>query len=109
MVDRVTGSTSFEVLNDGSLSVYDLYRQMLGDFGALVRTASLVLTEEMLHEGYRDPANLNAPSIPPYLRPKGVTSWPAEYPKDYGTAVGIGIRDRHALSSAATMLNVIGA
>jgi hypothetical protein len=112
MVDRVTGSTSFEVLNDGSLSVYDLYRQIqagtmsrklfgqtfnyydgeafaglpfgqLGDFGALVRTVSLVLTEEMLREGYRDPANLNAPSIPPYLRPEGLTSWPTEYPKEF--------------------------
>ena len=72
MVDRISGSTSFEILNDGSPTVYDLYRQLqagttpgklfaqtcnyydgdafvglpfgqLGDFGALVRSESLVL------------------------------------------------------------------
>ena len=58
----------------------------LGDFGALVRTATLVLTEEILREAHRDPANPNAPSIPPYLRPEGVTSWPAEYPKEFQAA-----------------------
>ncbi len=48
-----------------------------------MRSESLVLTEEILREAYRDPANPNAPSIPPYLRPEGVTSWPAEYPKEF--------------------------
>ena len=112
MVDRVSGSTSFEILNDGSPTVYELYRQIqagtasrklfaqsfnyydgekyvglpfgqLGDFGALARTESLVLTEEILHEAYRDPAGPNTPSVPPYLRPGGVASWPAEYPKEF--------------------------
>jgi len=112
IVNRVSGSTSFEILNDGRPSVYELYRQVragtatrklfgqtfnyydgeafvglpfgkLGEFGALVRTESLVLTEEILREAYRDPAAPNAPSIPPYLRPAGVTSWPAEYPKQF--------------------------
>jgi hypothetical protein len=112
IVDRVSGSKSFEVLNDGSPNVYDLYRQIqvgtvsrklfgqtfnyydgeafvglsigqLGDFGALVRTASLVLTEEILSEAYRDPANPTAPTIPPYLRPEGVTSWTTEYPQEF--------------------------
>jgi len=36
-----------------------------------VRTASLDLTEEILREAYRDPANPNAPDRPPYLRPRG--------------------------------------
>jgi RHS repeat-associated protein len=112
MVNRVSGSTSFEILNDGSQTVYDLYRQIqagaaqrklfgqsfnyydgdafvglpfgqLGDFGALVRTTSLVLTEEILREAYRDPANPNAPDRPPYLRPEGITNWPAEYPQEF--------------------------
>lgn len=114
MVDRVCASTSFEILNDGSPSVFELYRQIqagtvtpkpklfgqtcnyydgepfvglpfgsLGDFGALVRGESLVLTEEILREAYRDPANPNAPTIPPYLRPEGVTNWPTEYPKEF--------------------------
>jgi RHS repeat-associated protein len=112
MVNRVSGSTSFEILNDGSQTVYDLYRQIqagtaqrklfgqsfnyydgdafvglpfgqLGDFGALVRTTSLVLTEEILRDAYRDPVNPNAPIAPPYLRPDGVTNWPAEYPQEF--------------------------
>ena len=74
-------STSFEILNDGSPTVFELYRQLqagtaartlvgqtfnyydgeafvglpfgeLGDFGALVRSESLVLTEEILREAY---------------------------------------------------------
>src|SRR5262245_15669393 len=112
MVNRVSGSASFEILNDGSQTVYDLYRQIqagaaqrklfgqsfnyydgdafvglpfgqLGNFGALARTTSLVLTEEILREAYRDPANPNAPDRPPYLRPEGVTSWAAEYPQEF--------------------------
>src|SRR5262249_36566741 len=54
-----------------------------GEFGAVVRTESLVLTEELLREAYRDPAAPNGPSLPPYLRPAGVTSWPAGYPKAF--------------------------
>jgi RHS repeat-associated protein len=112
LVSRVSGSTSYEILNDGSPTVYDLYRQVqagtaartlfgqtfnyydgeafvglpfgkLGDFGALVRTATLVLTEEILRDAFRDPANPDAPNIPPYLRPGGVSNWPAEYPKEF--------------------------
>jgi RHS repeat-associated protein len=112
IVNRISASTSFEILNDGSLSVYDLYREIqagtasrqlfaqsfnyydgepfigvpfgqLGDFGALVRSESLVLTEEMLREAYSDPANANAPDKPPYLRTEGVTSFPAEYPLEF--------------------------
>jgi hypothetical protein len=112
MVDRVSANTSFEILNDGSQSVYDLYRQIhagtaprklfgqsfnyydgaafvglpfgkLGNFGALVRSASLVLTEEILREAYRDPVHPEAPDLPTYLQPEGVTSWPAEYPKEF--------------------------
>jgi RHS repeat-associated protein len=112
MVDRVCGNTSFEILNDGSLSLYELYRQIqagttprklfgqsfhyydgnaflglplsqLGGFGALVRSESLVLTEDILRETYQDPVNPGTPSIPPYLRPDGVTTWPAEYPQEF--------------------------
>lgn len=112
MVDRLCRSRSFEVLNDGSPSIYELYRLIqtgttprkpleeifnyydgdafvglpvgkLGDFGALVRSESLVLTEEILHDVYRDPANPTAFDIPPYLHPENVTSWPAEYPQEF--------------------------
>jgi RHS repeat-associated protein len=112
MVNRVCGSTSFETLNDGSRSVFDLYRQIqagtaprqlfrqifnyydgeafvglslgqLGDFGALVRSESLVLTEEILRESYRDPDHPDTPDRPPYLPPEGVTGWPGDYPNEF--------------------------
>jgi len=126
MVTRVSGSASYEILNDGSRSVYDLYGEIqagtasrklfgqtfnyydgeafvglpfgqLGDFGALVRATSLVLTEDILLEAYSDPSevtipdliqpdtdsNPNVPGIPPYLQPAGVTRWPAEYPQEF--------------------------
>jgi RHS repeat-associated protein len=112
MVSRVSGSASYEILNDGSQAVVDLYRQIqagaaprklfaqtfnyydgeafvglpfgkLGDFGALVRAETLVLTEDILQDAFRDPANPDAPDIPPYLRPEGVSSWPTEYPKEF--------------------------
>src|SRR5829696_202498 len=112
IVDRVAASESFEILNDGSQTVYELYRQIqagtvarklfgqtfnyydgdafvgmsfgqLGDFGALVRSESLILTEELLREAYRDPANPDTPGMPPYLRPEGAVSWPAEYPQGF--------------------------
>ena len=112
IVDRISGSTSFEILNDGSLNVYDLYREIqagtaprklfaqsfnyydgerfvglpfseLGDFGALVRTESIVLTEDILRDAYLDPTNSSAPQLPSYLKPEGVTSWPAEYPQEF--------------------------
>ena len=112
MVNRVCESSSFEILNDGSLSVHDLYRRIqfhrtsiklfghtfnyydgeafiglphgeLGEFGALVRTESLVLTEEILRDVYRDPADPDATHTPPYLRVDGVTNWPEDYPKEF--------------------------
>ena len=111
-VDRVSESTSFEILNDGSPSVFELYRQIqagaarrklfgqtfnyydgeafvglpfgkLGDFGAVVRTESLVLNEEMLREAFRDPDHSSAPDLPSYLKPGSATNWSAEYPKDF--------------------------
>jgi RHS repeat-associated protein len=112
MVNRISGTASFEVLNDGSPTVFDLYHEVqagtverklhgqtfnyydgyafvglpfgqLGDFGALVRTESLALTEEILRDAYRDPADSDAPSIPPYLRPEGVMTWPMDYPTEF--------------------------
>ena len=130
MVNRVSGSASYEILNDGSLSVYDLYGQIqagtvsrklfgqtfnyydgeafvglpfgqLGDFGAMVRATSLVLTEDTLIEAYSDPSEVTIPDlpqpdtdgnppvqgIPPYLQPSGVTTWPAEYPQEFQAAM----------------------
>ncbi len=112
LVSRVSESTSYEILNDGSLTVFELFSQIqagaaqvklvgqtfnyydgdafvglpfgkLGDFGALVRTATLVMTEDLLREAFHDPTSPNALVVPPYLRPGGVSNWPAEYPKEF--------------------------
>jgi len=112
MVTRVSGSESREIINDGSQTVFDLCRDaragkaerklfaqsfnyydgeafvglpfgQIGDFGSLVRTATLVLTEDLLRDALVDPANPDAPAVPPYLRPEGVSSWPQEYPKEF--------------------------
>lgn len=130
MVNRVSGSASFEVLNDGSLSVYNLYAGIqartvsrklfgqtfnyydgdafvglpfgqIGDFGALVRSESLVLTEDLLFEAYIDPSEVtdpdlpqpdtdgppDVPGIPRYL--SGVMGWPAEYPTEFQNAMPV--------------------
>src|SRR2546426_11384357 len=100
IVSRVSGSTTYEILNDGSRAVLDLYHHVqagtaqrklfpqtfnyydgeafvglpfgrLGGFGALVRTAPPVLTEEILREACRDPAHPSAPGLPPYPAPGG--------------------------------------
>ncbi|PLS79655.1 MAG: hypothetical protein CYG59_12095, partial [Chloroflexi bacterium] len=46
----------------------------VGDYGALVRTESLVLTEEILKAAYG--------RLPPYLDPDG-TSWTSDYPPEF--------------------------
>jgi RHS repeat-associated protein len=112
IVARVAASTSFEILNDGSPTIFDLCAQIqagtaqsklfsqtfnyydgeafvglpfgqLGDFGALVRTETLVLTEEILQEAMLDPANPDESSTPPYLGSEGLPNWPVEYPKEF--------------------------
>jgi RHS repeat-associated protein len=112
MVDRVCETSSFEIVNDGSLSIDDLHRRIragriglqplgrvfnyfdgeafvglphgaLGPFGALVRTESLVLTEELLRDLYRDPDGAETAAVPPYLRVEGETNWPPEYPEGF--------------------------
>ena len=111
-VDRVCGTTRYEILNDGSPTVFDLYRRVRagtarrrligqsftyydgdafvglpvgrpGDFGAPVRSELLVLTEALLEEAYADPADPGATERPPYLLPEGPTRWPAEYPQEF--------------------------
>jgi RHS repeat-associated protein len=110
MVDRVARTTAFELLNDGSPSVFELRDSVvaetaglnligqalnfydgdafaglplgqLGDFGAVSRSESLVLTEAMIEEAYRDDNGVLA--IPPYLDPTGPPLWTADYPQPF--------------------------
>jgi RHS repeat-associated protein len=113
MVDRVASTTSFEIINNGSQPLFDLVQDvstgaatldlfaqtfnyydgdafvglglgMLGEFGALVRSEVLALTEQILREAYKSgEAILAAPELPPYLNPQGESSKTEEYPAEF--------------------------
>ena len=101
-VNRVARSTAYEILNDGSSTVFQqasdalaglaasrvigqtytyydgaafqgLPFGQLGDYRAVIRTETLVLTEEIL-----SPAEQ-----PPYLSTTGPPSWTADYPQEF--------------------------
>ncbi len=114
IVDRIASRTSWEIVNDGRSSVFDLAQAsatqlvdgsvirgrritsqtihyydgppfqglaygQIGDFGALVRSEELRLTEPLLQEAWRSGASLtNPPEIPPCMQVAPV--WLAEYP-----------------------------
>jgi RHS repeat-associated protein len=113
--DRVARTSSFELKNNGQLTVEDLrtlpddspslviFGQacsyydglafeglpfgQVGSYGALVRTESVALTEEILHDAYkRDDAVLDPPE-PPYLARSGTPPWTAEYPVEFRNLV----------------------
>ena len=113
MVDRVARTTTYEVINDGSLAssalitlikegdaeleiigqsinYYDgeafigLPFGQLGEYGVQVRSESLVLTDEILREAYSDDSNPESTlEIPPYLNPDGSVNWSDEYPVEF--------------------------
>jgi len=113
LIGRVARTTSYELLNDGSPSVLELHTALLaglvsrrlfgqalnfydgpafvglpfgqlGDHGALSRSESLVLTEEILREAYRSGATVQSPpEIPPYLVPETPPAWTNEYPAGF--------------------------
>jgi RHS repeat-associated protein len=115
IVDRVASSTTHEIRNDGSTSVFQLRDDVVrgsadlavvgqtltyydgepfqglalgdpGDFGAPVRTEQLVLTEEILEEASR--AETGGPSlVPPYLVPSESPAWTDEYPEEFRASV----------------------
>jgi RHS repeat-associated protein len=56
----------------------------LGEHGALVRTETLRLTEEILHAAYKSGDTiLEPPETPPYLLATGSPMWTAEYPQEF--------------------------
>jgi RHS repeat-associated protein len=113
LIGRVSRTTSYEILNDGSPAWFRLYRQIidgnsarrligqtlnfydgpafeglsfgqLGDHGALARTESLALTEEILRDAYKSGATAQTPpETPPYLAPGESGAWTAEYPQEF--------------------------
>jgi hypothetical protein len=53
----------------------------IGDQGALVRTETLILTEDILNEAYPKHDTIPTPSSePPYFAYSGTPEWPDEYP-----------------------------
>jgi len=111
IVNRSARAEGYEIINDGSLTVFELWQTIqvngatlnllsqtlnyydgesftglplgtIGNFGALVRSEALVLTEEILAEVYHSgDASLNPPEIPPYLMPDATPDWSEEYPQ----------------------------
>jgi len=54
----------------------------IGDYGALVRTETLVLTDDILNKAYKNNGGIS--NIPPYLSSPGIRPvWPSEYPKEF--------------------------
>jgi hypothetical protein len=56
----------------------------IGLYGALVRTESLVLTEQTLWEAYKSGISTLSPKEePPYLARSGAPAWTPEYPQEF--------------------------
>jgi RHS repeat-associated protein len=56
----------------------------IGDYGALVRTETLVFTESILHEAYKSGrAVLTPPEAPPFLTLGGAPPWTDDYPQEF--------------------------
>ena len=113
IVDRVARTTRFDLANSGQEALFELRDRVaaggaareivgqavsfydgpafqglpfgqLGIYGALTRTDTLVLTEELLHEAYRSGERVLAPpEEPPYLTAAGVPGWTPEYPQEF--------------------------
>ncbi|MBV7332280.1 VCBS repeat-containing protein [Chloroflexi bacterium TSY] len=113
IVDRVARTTNYEIINNGTESVFDLVRTIqngsakrkifgqtlnfydgeafvgrlfgeLGDFGALVRTETLILTDDLVVEAYKpDAAAPDSAERPIYLEPEDDPIWSDEYPEAF--------------------------
>ena len=113
IVDRIARTTSYDIVNDGAPDVFSLQASILdgsatrrvvaqelryydgdahqglpfgqiGAYGALTRSESLVLTEDVLQEAYKSSASVTLPpELPPYLESSALPNWTAEYPQAF--------------------------
>ncbi len=93
LTDVLSGTASLRLLAH-TINYYDgeafmgLPLGQVGDFGVVVRTENLVLTEEILQEAYRSaPEEESSPEIPPYLNPTGPPEWTDEYPQEFQESI----------------------
>jgi RHS repeat-associated protein len=120
LVDRVSRTTTVEIVNDGRLSVPELRDAVLagsastrvightrtyfdgdafvglplgalGEHGLPVRVEALAVTDEFLD---------TLGSRPPYLAPDGAVTWPAEYPTEFRTSLPALAGYRHYATGA---------
>lgn len=112
LIDKVARTSSYEIGNDGKATVFALWEAVktgnaakkligqtlnfydgpgfqglafsqLGDYGALVRSESLVMDDALLAELYRSgDAVLDPPEVPLYLKPDAPV-WTDEYPAEF--------------------------
>lgn len=112
LIDKVAKTSSYEIINDGKTTAFAFWeavkaggaaRQLigqtlnfydgpafqglpfgqLGDYGALVRSESLVMPDALLAELYRSgEAVLEPPEVPLYLK-TGAPAWTDEYPAEF--------------------------
>jgi len=112
IIDRTCRANLTEVLNDGTLSVFGLRDMVasggaslrvighartfydgdafiglplgvLGQFGAPVRSESLVFEDDFLTKTFDPTDPLAVSGLPVYLNPEGVSAWPLEYPAEF--------------------------
>jgi RHS repeat-associated protein len=110
--DRVARATSYELSASGARTVEDLHRLpdsdpslrligqtnhyydgpafvglasgLIGAYGALTRSESLVLTDAILEDAYRSGRVVSVPpELPPYLDTAGPPQWTPEYPSEF--------------------------
>ncbi|MBN1254276.1 MAG: VCBS repeat-containing protein [Deltaproteobacteria bacterium] len=112
IVDRVARVTSYEIQNSGEGTIFDLKHindnspdlkvigqsvnyydgeafiglpfGQVGAYGALVRSETLILTDEILQEAYQSgDANSDLSQIPPYLVIGDSVPWSDDYPQGF--------------------------
>ena len=122
IADRTARTTTYEILNDGSLPLFDLKQRItdvtaprrvigqtlnfydgsaftglpfgeIGEHGVLKRSETLVLSDDVLRNAYPDGDPTLTSSDPPYFAHTGSPSWPDEYPQPFAASYPT---DQHA-------------
>jgi hypothetical protein len=84
-VSRPSGSRRVSTRGDYAAFIGLSFGQ-IGDFGARVRSETLVLTQDILDAAYKSGNTVSIPAEePPYLTVEANPSWPAEYPQGFQT------------------------